>query len=148
MAKSSPKGPAKAPTDLELLILQTLWRIGPSGVRAVRDALSSQRDLAYTSVQTVLGIMVKKGVVTRKLVNGAGVFTAVTNESVTQTSMLRDLLDRVFAGSRTALMQQLLQPKEVSARELEEIKTLINQHATPVSKPPVQKPSAGKPKTR
>src|SRR5688572_12485081 len=91
------------PTELELEILKVLWRDGPHPVRHVRDALataSPPRELAYTSVMTVLNIMAEKGYVRRtKDDAGAGAGGSFTyHPKVTQNSttarMLKDLVDR------------------------------------------------------
>ena len=58
---------SKHPTELELEILKVLWRNGPLTGRDVRDCLAIEtRDLAYTSVMTVMGIMEDKGYLKRK----------------------------------------------------------------------------------
>ena len=57
---------SKHPTELELEILKVLWRASPLTGRQVRDALVGFRDLAYTSVMTIMGIMEDKGYVRRK----------------------------------------------------------------------------------
>ena len=51
---------SKGPTELELEILKILWQRGPLPVRDVRDALVGFRDLARTSVITIMNIMVRK----------------------------------------------------------------------------------------
>ncbi len=52
---------SKHPTELELEILKILWRAKPLTGRQVRDALAEFRELAYTSVMTVMGTMEDKG---------------------------------------------------------------------------------------
>ncbi len=61
---------SKHPTVLELEILKILWRAQPLTGRQLRDALAEFRELAYTSVMTILGIMVDKGYVRRKKQGG------------------------------------------------------------------------------
>ncbi|MCL4694715.1 MAG: BlaI/MecI/CopY family transcriptional regulator, partial [Candidatus Hydrogenedentes bacterium] len=61
-----PRIPSRFPTDLELAILKILWQRGPSTVRQVRDELAKERDLAYTSVMTIMTIMADKGYVRRR----------------------------------------------------------------------------------
>src|SRR5688500_53599 len=53
------------PTELELEILKVIWRDGPSNVRHVRDELAAWRDLAYTSVMTIMNIMTQKAYLRR-----------------------------------------------------------------------------------
>ncbi len=66
-----PRPALKHPTELELAILKVLWRDGPLTVRQVRDALAvlpagARRDLAHTSVLTMMTIMVRKRYLRRR----------------------------------------------------------------------------------
>src|SRR5262245_5416254 len=100
---------SKHPTDLELAILKILWRDGPRSVRQVRDALAQFRELAYTSVMTILGIMTRKGYVRRTKSGTSYVYRPVLTEHVAGRSMLRDIVDRVFDGSAVTVMHHLIE---------------------------------------
>ena len=95
------RSPSKHPTELELEILKVLWRIGAATVRQVRDELASVRDLAYTSVMTMLSIMAGKGYVTRTKDGRSFVYEATYHETKATKSMLQDVVDRLFGGSTT-----------------------------------------------
>ena len=100
---------SRHPTELELAILKILWREGSVSGRQVRDALAPFRDLAYTSVMTVLGIMARKRYV-RRTRQGAGfVYQARVSEEQATQSMFKDMMDRLFDGSAVAVMQHLLE---------------------------------------
>jgi BlaI family penicillinase repressor len=117
---------SKHPTELELEILKVVWQIEPATVRQVRDALASVRDLAYTSVMTVMTIMADKGYLTRKKDGRSYVYEAVYREQKASRNMLQDIVDRVFGGSTTAVMQHLLETSDIDDEELKQIRTLIN----------------------
>ncbi len=125
MARSA----SRHPTELELEILKILWRDGPSNVRHVRDALAGFRDLAYTSVMTIMTIMARKGYVKRKKAEGGYVYRAAISAESTTRGMLRDLVDRAFDGSAAALMVNLLETGDLDAEELRRLRELINQKA-------------------
>jgi predicted transcriptional regulator len=114
------------PTELELEILKVLWRTGPANVRQVCDALAPARELAYTSVMTMLGIMARKGYVSRKKVGAGYVYNARCSEKSTTQSMLWDLVHRVFSGSAATVMQRLLETTDLDAQELKQIRQLIH----------------------
>jgi predicted transcriptional regulator len=114
---------------LELAILKILWRDGPRSVRQVRDALVEFRDLAYTSVMTILGIMNRKGYVRRSKSGGSFVYRAVLTEQAAGRGMLRDIVDRVFDGSAVAVMQHLIETGDLDADELAQVRQLINRKA-------------------
>lgn len=125
MARSA----SRHPTELELEILKILWRDGPSNVRHVRAALVGFRDLAYTSVMTMMTIMGKKGYLKRRKGEGGYVYRAAISAESTTRGMLRDLVDRAFDGSAAALMVNLLETKDIDADELRQLRELINRKA-------------------
>ena len=125
MARSA----SRHPTELELEILKILWRDGPSNVRHVRDALVAFRDLAYTSVMTMMTIMAKKGYLKRRKGEGGYVYRAAISAESTTRGMLRDLVDRAFDGSAAALMINLLETKDIDPDELKQLRELINRKA-------------------
>jgi BlaI family penicillinase repressor len=121
------------PTDLELEILKVLWRDGPNPVRHVREALAAAgRELAYTSVMTVMNIMADKGYLKRNKNprdGGGYVYHPQVKEQATTGQMLRDLVNRAFDCSAAAAMFNLLRSAEVSDEELRQLRELIRRKA-------------------
>jgi len=120
---------SRHPTELELEILKIIWREGPSSGRHVCEALVGYRQLAYTSVMTIMNIMVDKGYLRRTKRDGSYVYHARTTEKATRRRMLHDLVDRVFDGSATTVMVNLLENGEIGSEELNELRRLINRKA-------------------
>ena len=116
----------KRPTELELEILKVLWRLGPATVRQVRDELAAVRDLAYTTVMTMMSIMYGKGYLARVKDGRSFVYRSVYREEKASGSLLKDIIDRVFGGSTTAVMQHLLETSDLDDDELKQIRLLIN----------------------
>ena len=114
------------PTELELEILKILWRQGPLPPREVRDALVGFRDLAYTSVSTILTIMVGKGYLGRDKTGPCFVYKARIREKATTRRMLRDMVDRVFDGSLSAVMVNLLKDSELDEAKVRELRAILN----------------------
>jgi len=120
------------PTELELQILKVLWRESPLPVREVRRALASRppgRELAHSSVITILNIMVRKKYLQRTKQGNAYVFRPSVTEKEVGQRMLRDLVDRVFDGSAMTVVLQLLETADVDTDELRKIRQLINRKA-------------------
>ena len=120
---------SRFPTELELQILKILWRDGPSSVREIREALAENegRELAHTTVVTILHTMTDKKLVDRKRVNAKAYnFSARVAEQAISSGMLGDLVDRVFDGSAAALVLNLLESEQVSDEEHQELRRLIN----------------------
>lgn len=135
--------PSQHPTELELAILKVLWRDGPAPVRPVRDALAEAgRDLAYTSVMTVMNIMADKGYLRREKEGPSFVYYPLVQERPTLGRMLRDLVNR-FGGSAAAAVLSLLETEEVDAGELEQIRDLVRRKADAARRGPAVGASEG-----
>ena len=114
------------PTDAELAILRVLWERGPSTVRQVHEVLVSRvGPTAYTTALKLLQIMAEKGLVRRNETERTHVYQARLTEEQTQRQLVRDLLDRAFAGSASKLVMQALNAKRATPEELSEIRKLI-----------------------
>ena len=118
---------SKHPTELELEILKILWRASSLTGRQVRDALVAFRDLAYTSVMTIMGIMEDKGYVRRKKQGGSFVYSARIKQETTTRRMLLDLVERAYDGSVTSAVVNLLEASDVDPEELKQLRELIRQ---------------------
>jgi predicted transcriptional regulator len=115
------------PTELELAILKLLWQKAPQTVDEVREGLAAAgRELAYSSVITIMNIMVRKKYLQRKKRGRAFEYRPVVEGQAVSRSMLTHLVDRVFDGSAQAVLLELLQTSDVSRDELVEIRRLIN----------------------
>ena len=117
---------APRPTDAELAILRILWERGPSTVRQVHDILAHERQAAYTTALKLLQIMTEKGLVERDERDRTHIYRARLSEETTQRQLVRDLVDRAFAGSSSKLVLQALASKRASAEELRDIRKAID----------------------
>lgn len=113
------------PTDAELAILRVLWERGPSTVRQVHEVLADARETGYTTTLKLMQIMADKGSVTRDESARTHVYAAAVNEEHTQEQLVKDLVDRAFGGSATALVMRALDAEGTTAQELREIRKLI-----------------------
>ena len=103
-------------TPLELKIMQVLWRLGPAQVQAVQQELAG--DLAYTTVQTMLNVLHRKGRVTRRLRGRAYEYRATVTEEKTLGTAVTDLIDRMFGGSPEELVMSLVKSRQLDAARL------------------------------
>lgn len=118
---------SEGPTDAELAILQVLWERGPSTVREVLEQLSTTQAIGYTTVLKLLQIMTDKELVTRDTSQHRHVFRAARDRDATQSHLLRDLMNKAFAGSAQQLILRALEEKPASETELQQIESLIHQ---------------------
>lgn len=115
------------PTEVELELLRVLWDKGAATVREMFEVISKQRTLGYTSVLKMLQIMTEKGLVEREEAGKAHIYRAAATQEETQSQMLRDLSERLFAGSAAQLAMHALSMEPATAEELEEIRRIIRQ---------------------
>src|SRR5205823_2002902 len=106
------------PTEGELEILQALWRLGPSTVRAVHDHLGGRT--GYTSVLKLMQIMADKGLLMRDERGRSHVYRPVEPEVQTQRRLVADLINRAFDGSARKLIAAALSSRRASDEELRE----------------------------
>jgi BlaI family transcriptional regulator, penicillinase repressor len=114
-------------TKLELRVMQVIWKLGSSTVTAVQQAL--EPPLAYTTVQTMLNILERKGKLRRELQGRAYVYTARISESKAMGQGVRDLIDRMFGGSSEELVMSLLKNRQIDAKKLAKQTERFNQEA-------------------
>lgn len=111
--------------DLQMAIMQVLWDKGKATVAQVRESLAPDRDLAYTTVGTMLTKMEQKGQVTHRVEARVNVYRPSIKPDQVKRRMLTDLADRLFAGDVTDLVCCLLNGVDVSPDDLAELKRLI-----------------------
>lgn len=121
-----PRPPSQHPTDGELEILRVLWDRGPSSLSEICEALRRDRDVATTTVATILRVMLDKGHVRRKPVTRGHQWSAAVTQNATARSMVGKLVDGVFDGSAGRLAVHLVEAGQLSADELSELRKLID----------------------
>jgi len=111
-------------TRLELQIMQVLWNNGPSTVQAVQQSLPGD-PLAYTTVQTMLNILQRKGKVRRKLLGKAYEYRPILSREKALREAASDMLDRLFGGSVEALLMSLIKSRHLDADKLAKLQALV-----------------------
>jgi predicted transcriptional regulator len=106
-------------TKLELQIMQVIWKRGASTVTAVQ--LGLEQDLAYTTVQTMLNILLRKGKLKRELQGRAFTYSATVTEAKASTHAVRDLVDRMFGGSSEELVMSLIKSRQIDPKKIAEL---------------------------
>jgi predicted transcriptional regulator len=118
------EGSAGVLTPLELKIMQVLWDAGPGTVADVQARLGS--DLAYTTVQTMLNVLLRKKKVRRTPVGRAFAYQpAISREGATQTA-INDLVARMFGGSGEALLMALIDTRQVTPEQIARASRLLS----------------------
>jgi predicted transcriptional regulator len=112
--------------SLQLAIMRVLWQKEEATVAEVRDVLAAEgRELAYTTVATMLAKMERKGQVAHRALSKAFVYHPVLRQEQVSRSMVADLAQRLFSGDVTLMVSHLLDGCELSNAELARLKALI-----------------------
>jgi len=115
------------PTAAELEILNVLWVNQPLTVKEIHEKLSESKDVGYTTSLKIMQNMTGKGLLRREPNGKSHLYFAVFKKEETRGNLLDRFLDSTFSGSASSLVMQLLGNKKTSAKELDEIKRIIQQ---------------------
>jgi predicted transcriptional regulator len=102
-----PGPPRDIPPPLELECLKVLWTLGEGNVKDVREVMTRSRNLAYTTVMTILDRLVRKGGVERHKVGRAFVYAPLLSQDVLRRLAVKELVDTFFDGSEDDLILYL-----------------------------------------
>jgi BlaI family transcriptional regulator, penicillinase repressor len=104
--------------------MNVLWETGPAGVQTVQSRMTG-RDLAYTTVQTMLNILHRKGKVKRELKDRAYVYKPALSRRKAAAQAVGDMLDRFFGGSADSLVLNLIETHHLTPEKLARIQEMI-----------------------
>ncbi|OLE52216.1 MAG: CopY family transcriptional regulator [Acidobacteria bacterium 13_1_20CM_3_53_8] len=111
-------------TPLELEIMKVLWEAAPANVQIVQKRLG--RELAYTTVQTMLNILLRKGKVKRTLKDKAYYYRPVVSRRQVIGQTIGDLIDRLFEGSAESLVMSLVETRHITPEKLASLNALLD----------------------
>lgn len=120
------KASGQALTPLELEIMNVLWETGPANVQTVQARISG-RQLAYTTVQTMLNVLHRKGKVKRRLKDRAYVYQPVLSRQRAAGQAIHDMLDRFFAGSADVLVMNLIETRQITPERIAQLQKVLEQ---------------------
>ena len=109
--------------------MAVLWQTPVATVAEVVASLHERYALTYSTVQTLLRILEQKGYVTHDKVGRAFVFRAVVDQGQARRRALKHLIGRLFNGSPSLLVSNVLDDEEIDPREVAQLKRLIEEKA-------------------
>jgi BlaI family transcriptional regulator, penicillinase repressor len=113
-------------SDLQLAILRILWDRGEATATDVHaQVCQGDRDLAPTTVATVLSRLEKRGLVKHRTRGRQYVYRAAVDEREVRRSMLRRVTDFFFGGETSALLSHLVATDDIDSEALAEIRRLV-----------------------
>ncbi|MDF2776144.1 MAG: BlaI family transcriptional regulator [Geminicoccaceae bacterium] len=112
-------------TDLQLAIMRVLWDRDEATVLEVQERLRPDRDLAQTTIATLLSRLEKRGVIAHRLDGRQFVYRPLVSEQDVRRSMVSELTTLLFDGSAAALMSHLLRSRDIDPGDLDRVKRMI-----------------------
>ena len=120
-----PRKRSPALTDAEARVMAVLWESHTASVADVVRALSKRRAVSYSTVQTILRILETKGYVAHDKIARAFIYRPVVDERQARRRALRHLVSRLFKGSPSLLVLNVLEDERIDPDELKQLKKLI-----------------------
>jgi len=112
-------------TTLERRLMRVVWDVGTGNVQKILQGLTGEPQLAYTTVQTTLNVLQRKGKVKRKLVGRAYEYSAIVSQEAADSHAIKDVLQKVFRGSVDDLLLSLVRSKQLDAKKLAELQAKL-----------------------
>ncbi len=112
--------------ELQRAVLEAVWKLDEATVHQVRDALAPRRDLAYTTVLSVMQKLEKAGWLAHRADGKRHVFAATRTRDAAGQHSLQRFVSRLFRGDSRAVLQHLLEDEELTDEELLEFRRMID----------------------
>jgi BlaI family penicillinase repressor len=111
----------------ELALMKVVWRLGEVSVREVYETLRRRRQLAYTTVMTMMNTLEAKGYLKRALHGRAYRYRSAVPERRVVKTMVKEFVARVFDGASGSLLAHLVSESDLSEDERKELRRLIDE---------------------
>src|SRR6516164_5234706 len=112
-------------TGQELEIMKVVWGLESATVRQVYEALLKRRQIAYTTVMTMMNILEQKGFLKKRQEDRAYIYNPVQPQKQVVGSLVRDFVKRVFKGAAETLLLHLVEDQKLTEKDLDEIRKMI-----------------------
>ena len=112
-------------SDIQLLLMRSLWDAGRATTAEVHDQVGKPRQLAYTTVATLLTRLEKRGLVKSVKEQGERVFKPAVTETEVTRSMVSSLVETLFRGDPSALVSHLVNEKDIGKDDIEAVRKLL-----------------------
>lgn len=113
-------------TELELLLMNIIWARGSCTVKEVQKEITKERELAYTSVATVMKILESKGVLKSTKNDKAHIYSPLVSKENYEKLSLNHLAENLFQGDSSMMVMRLINDSNISLKDLESIRDILN----------------------
>ena len=116
-------------TEQELEIMKIVWDVGPATVRQVYERLLEHREIAYTTVMTMMQVLERKGRLVKSLEEKAHVYRPSEPKQKVIGGMVQEFMNRVFNGSAEPLLLQLVEDEKLSSEDIEKLRKVLKKRS-------------------
>lgn len=116
---------SKLLTEAELELMSILWKMGEGGVAEIIERLPKGRDLAYTTVSTIVRILEQKSFVKSRKEGRGHLYSPSISKEAYEARSVKHMVENVFEGEPVNLARQLFKPGALKESELEEIRQML-----------------------
>ncbi len=117
-------------SGLQLSIMRAIWQRGEASTAEVVASLADSRDLAHTTVGTMLSRLERRGLIQSRKDGKHLVYRASVAETEVKRSMVSEFLTRLFDGDAKELVAHLVRERDVRDGDLDKVRELLNQKGT------------------
>jgi BlaI family transcriptional regulator, penicillinase repressor len=114
-------------TPQELAIMKIVWRLEEATVRDVYETMREKRDVAYTTVMTMMRILEEKGYLKKTMVDRAHLYKPTKPRQQVLGGMVKDFVERVFDGAPASLLVHLAKDNKLSGKQKKLVRQLIDE---------------------
>lgn len=112
-------------TPVEHELMEILWKLGQGSVRDVIACLPANRDLAYTSVSTILRILQQKKIITAVKMGKQHIYQPILTKDKFATHSVKTMVKQVFSGNSASMVAHLVDTNNLSLEEINTIQKLL-----------------------
>ncbi|MGM0589680.1 MAG: BlaI/MecI/CopY family transcriptional regulator [Bacteroidota bacterium] len=113
--------------ETEMEVLQHVWELNSASVADVRERILKEREVAYTTIMTVMKNLTEKGYLKYRKEGVTYIYSPAQEPESVRFNLIKDMVKKVFKGSPMQLVQTLVQGEDLSEEEKREIRSMIDQ---------------------
>jgi predicted transcriptional regulator len=113
-------------TEVELQLMNVIWSLGTCTVKEVLTEISKERELAYTSIATIMKILESKGFLKSTKTDKAHTYTTLIPKESYEAQSLEHMAENLFQGDSSMMVMRLLDNSNLSQKDLEDIREVLN----------------------
>jgi len=112
----------------QLEVMEVVWKLDQATVHQVRDRINQKKNLAYTTILSVMQKLEQEGWLKHRADGRTYVYKATVTREQAGTRTIRHLIDQVFSGKPLLMFQHLMDDARLSDKEISQLRKLINKH--------------------